>query len=174
MAPTCSDENFNARCHQACNGLSIGQTRHAKDSSRSITWKCPQHGTGIAEIIIPPAPIYEQLNRPSAAGKSCSVCKNPIRTRYANLAYHCANPSCGNVCHLAATCSVFVNPRGNARACALSTSLAMSFSLFTIRTFASFIITWQLTSTSNSAIIKISLESRLVSSSCKKFERKVC
>ena len=166
MAPTCSDENFNARCHQAC-------TRHAKDSGRSITWKCPQHGTEIAEIIIPPAPIYEQPNRPSASGKSCSVCKNPIRTRYANLAYHCANPSCG-VCHLAATCSGFVNPRGNARASALSTSLALSFSLFIIRTFASFIITWQLTSSPNSAIIKFSLESRLVSSSCKKFERKVC
>ena len=134
MAPTCSDENFNARCHQAC-------TRHAKDSGRSITWKCPQHGTEIAEIIIPTAPIYEQPNRPSASGKSCSVCKNPISTRYANLAYHCANPSCGNVCHLEATCSGFVNPTGNARASALSTSLALSFSLFIIRTFASFIIT---------------------------------
>ena len=37
------------------------------------------------------------------------------------LAYHCANPSCGNVCHLAATCSGFVNPRGNVRARALFT-----------------------------------------------------
>ena len=31
------------------------------------------------------------------------------------------NPSCNNVCHLAATCSGFVNPRGPARAPALST-----------------------------------------------------
>ena len=37
------------------------------------------------------------------------------------LAYHCANPSCGNVCHLGATCSGFVNPRGNVRARALFT-----------------------------------------------------
>ena len=36
VAPTCTDENCNARCHQACNGLSIGQNRHAKDSGRSI------------------------------------------------------------------------------------------------------------------------------------------
>ena len=93
MAPTCSDKNCNARCHQACNGLSIGQTRHAKDSGRSITWKYPQHSVGITEIIIPPAPVYERPNRPSAVGKSCSVSKNPICTRYADLAYHCANPS---------------------------------------------------------------------------------
>ena len=77
VAPTCSEENCNARCHQACNGLS-------KDSGRSITWKCPQHGTGITEIIIPPAPVYEQPNRPPAVGKSCSVCKNRIRTRCAD------------------------------------------------------------------------------------------
>ena len=123
MAPTCSNENCSARCHQACNGLSIGQTRHAKDSGRSIIWKCLQHGSGIAEVIIPPAPVYEQPNRPSAVGKSCSVCMNPIRTRYADLAYHCANPSCDNVCHLAATCSGFVYPRGNARPRALSTRI---------------------------------------------------
>ena len=114
MAPTCANKNCSARCHQACNGLSIGQTHHAKDSDCSITWKCPQHGSGIAEVIISPAPVYEQPNLPSAVGKSCSVCMNPIRTRYVDLAYHCANPSCGNVCHLAATCSRFVYPRGNA------------------------------------------------------------
>ena len=97
MAPTCFAENCNSRCHQACNGLSIHQTRHAKNSGRSITWKCLQHGSGIAEIIAPPPPVYEIPSRPSAICKSCSVCKNPIRTRYADLAYHCANPSCDNV-----------------------------------------------------------------------------
>ena len=88
-----------------------GQTCHVKDSGHSITWKCPQHGTGITEIIMPPAPVYVRRNRPSDVGKYCSVCKNPIHTRYADLAFHCVNPSCDNVCHLAATCSRFVNPR---------------------------------------------------------------
>ena len=36
MTPTCLNENCSARCHQACNGLSTGQTHHAKDSGRSI------------------------------------------------------------------------------------------------------------------------------------------
>ena len=121
MAPTYSFENCNARCHQACNGLSIHQTRHAKSVGHSITWKCPQQGTGIAEIITPLPPVYEVPSRPFAVGKSCSVCKNPVRARYVDLAYHCTNPSCNNICHLAATCSGFVNPRGPARACALST-----------------------------------------------------
>ena len=120
-APTCSVENCNAQCHQACNGLSIHQTRHAKNSGRSITCKCSQHGTGTAEIIAPPPSIYEIPSRPSVVGKSCSVCKSLIRARYADLAYHCAIPSCDNVCHLAATCSGFVNPRGPARARTLST-----------------------------------------------------
>ena len=128
MAPTCSNENCSARCHQACNRLSTGQTRHAKDSGRSIIWKCRQHASGIAEVIIPPAPAYEQPNQPSAVGKSCSVCLNPIRTRYADLAYHCADPSCGNVCHLAATCSGFIYPRGNARSRALSTRFGTAIS----------------------------------------------
>ena len=123
MAPNCSNENCSARYHQACNGLSIGQTCHAKDSGRSIIWKCPQHDSGIAEVITPPAPVYEQPNRPSAVGKSCSVCMNPIRTYCADLGYHCANTSCGNVCHLATTCSGFVYPRGNARPRALSTRI---------------------------------------------------
>ena len=39
-----------------------------------------------------------------------------LQAKYADLAYHCANPSCDNFCHLAATCSGFVNPRRNARA----------------------------------------------------------
>ena len=69
------------------------------------------------------APVYEQPNQPSAVEKSCSVCMNPIHTRYADLAYHCTNPSWGNVCHLAATCSRFINPRGNTRACTLSTRI---------------------------------------------------
>ena len=121
MTPTCTAENCNARCHQTCNGLSIGQTHYAKDSGCSITWKCHQHGSGIAEIVMPPTPVYERPNRPSAAIKSCSVCKNPIRTRYTHLAYHCAVQSCENVCHLSATYSGFVKPRGTARARALST-----------------------------------------------------
>ena len=123
MAPTCSNENCSARCHQACNGLSISQTRHAKDCGCSIIWKCPHHASGIAEVITPPAPVYEQPNRPSAIEKSCSVCMNPIRTRYADLAYHWANSSCGNVYHLLATCSGFVYPRGNARPHAFSTRI---------------------------------------------------
>ena len=81
MEPTCSNKNCSARCHQACNGLSTGQTRHAKDSVCSIIWKCLQQGSGITEVIIPPNPVYEQPNRSSAVGKSCSVCKNPIHTR---------------------------------------------------------------------------------------------
>ena len=35
MAPTCSNGNCSACCHQACNGLSIDQTCHAKDSGWS-------------------------------------------------------------------------------------------------------------------------------------------
>ena len=139
MTPTCTVENCNARCHQACNGLSIGQICHAKDSGRSITWKCHQHGSGVAEIVVPPTPVYERPNRPSASGKSCSVCKNPIRTQYADLAYHCADPFCENVCHLAATCSGFVNPRGTARA--LHQSLELPPPLFTISNFASITVT---------------------------------
>ena len=86
MAPTCSAENCNAKCHQACTGLSIHRTRHAKNSGHSITWTCPHHGIGIAEIITPPPPVYEIPSRPSAVSKSCSVCKNPVRARYADLA----------------------------------------------------------------------------------------
>ena len=123
MAPKRSDENCNAQCHQACNGLSASQTRHAKNCGRSITWKCPQHGIGITKVVTSPPPVYEFPSRRSAVGKSCSVCKNPIRTRYADLAYHCANPSCDNVCHLAATFSGFVNPRRTARAGILSTQV---------------------------------------------------
>ena len=86
-APTCSVENCNAQCHQVCNGLSIHQTRHAKNSGRSITCKCSQHSTGTAEITAPPPSIYEIPSRPSVVGKSCSVCKSPIQARYADLAY---------------------------------------------------------------------------------------
>ena len=62
-------------------------------------------------------------NRPSAASKQCSVCTNPIQSHYADLAYHCADPSCDNVCHLASTCSGFVNPRGTTRTRLLSTRI---------------------------------------------------
>ena len=122
MASTCSNEKCNAHCHQVCNGWSTSQTHHAKNSGHSITWKCPQYGTGITKIIMPPAPVYVLPSCPSAVGKSCSVCKTFIRTHYADLDYHCANPS-WDVCHLAATYSRFVNPRGSARACALSTKV---------------------------------------------------
>ena len=67
------------------------------------------------------SPVYELPNCSSVVGKSCSVCKNPIHTCYADLAYNCANPSCDNVCHLATMCSRFVNPRGTTRAHILST-----------------------------------------------------
>ena len=123
IAHTCSDENCNARCHQACNCLSTNQIRHAKTCGRSVTWKCPQHGIGIAEIIIPSPPVYEPLSRPSPSRKSCSVSKNPIRTRYPDLACHCTNPSCDNVCHLVATYSGFVNPKRTTRTCILSTQI---------------------------------------------------
>ena len=119
MALTCSNENCNTRCHQACNGLSISQTCDAKNSGRSINWKCPQQSTGIAKIAIQLRPVYELPNRPSAVGKSCSICRSPICT-HADLAYHWAIPSC-DVSHLSATCSGFENPRGTSRARALST-----------------------------------------------------
>ena len=69
-----------------------------------------------------PAPVYVLPSCPFAVGKSCSVCKTLIRTHYADLDYHCTNPSC-DVCHFAAMCSRFVNPRGSARACSLSTKV---------------------------------------------------
>ena len=93
MAPTCSNKNCSAHDHQKPVTLYQCQTRHAKDSGRSIIWKCLQHGSGIAEVIIPSAPIYEQPNQPSAVGKSCSVCMNPICTHCADPAYHSGNPS---------------------------------------------------------------------------------
>ena len=37
MVPTCSDEKCNAQCHQPCNGLSISQTRHAKNSGVTLS-----------------------------------------------------------------------------------------------------------------------------------------
>ena len=74
-------------------------------------WKCPQHGFGNVEIIIP-TPLV--LSYQVVAGKLCSIYYNPIQSRYAQLAYHCDDPSCA-VCHLSATCSGFVNPRGTTR-----------------------------------------------------------
>ena len=53
MVPTCFEQKCNAQSHQACNGLSISQTRHAKNSGHSITCQCPQNDTGIAKIIMP-------------------------------------------------------------------------------------------------------------------------
>ena len=51
IAPTWSDKNCNAGCHQAYNGLSINQTCYGKNSGLSITWKCRQCGSGITEIV---------------------------------------------------------------------------------------------------------------------------
>lgn len=117
------DANSNAQCHQACNGLTTNQTRLAKSCGRTITWKCPKHGTGITKIIVPPPPVYDPLNLPSAGGKMCSVCINPIGSCYVNLAYHCEDPSCNSFCHLSATCGGFANSRGNTRARILSTRI---------------------------------------------------
>ena len=119
----CSDANCNARCHQACNGLTTNQTHHVKSCDCTIMWKCLQHSTGIAEIIIPPPPVYGLPSRPSAAGKQCSVCNNSICSCYGDLAYHCEDPSCDNICHLSATCSGFVNRKRNTRAHVLSTRI---------------------------------------------------
>ena len=83
----------------------------------------------IAEIIIPPPPVYV-LPSPSVAGKLCSVCNNPICSRYADLAYHCEGPSCHNVCHLSATCSSFFSPRGTTRSPLIYSSLALPFIFF--------------------------------------------
>ena len=62
-------------------------------------------------------------NCPPVAGKLCSVCKNTFRSRYADLPYHWAELSCDNVCHLAATCSGFINPRGPTRTRILSSRI---------------------------------------------------
>ena len=72
-------------------------TKLAKNSGCSITWKCPQHGTGITEIVMLPPPVYDLPSRPSAPGKSCSIGETPI-------------PLCE-----------FVNPRGTTRIHILST-----------------------------------------------------
>ena len=123
---TCSNSNCNRRvqrvqtpavidCHLSCNGQSTYQTHHRKTCGRTITWKCPQH--------TPPPPVFEFPSRPSAAGKLCSVCNNPICLCYANQAYHCEDLSYNDVCHLNATCSGFVNHIGTTRACLLSTRI---------------------------------------------------
>ena len=122
--------NCNAQCHQACNDLTTNQTRHAKSCRPTITWKCPQHDTGITDIIIPPSPVFELPSRSSAAGKLCSVCNNPTQSCCADLAYHCDASSCANVCHFSATCSGFVNLRGTTRA-GFYSNLALSSAVFT-------------------------------------------
>lgn len=120
-ARTCSATNCNARCHHGCNGLTNNQTCHVKSCGCNITWKCQQHGSGMAEVIIPPPPVYEPPNCPSAEDKLCSVWKSPICSCSANLAYHCVDPSCDDVYPLTATCSSFVNLRGSTTAYILST-----------------------------------------------------
>ena len=123
MAPMCSEISCNARCHQAFNRLTTKQICDAKSCGNTITWKCCQHSTSIVEIIIPPPPVFELPRHPSAAGKLCAICNNPIPSCYANLAYLCEDLSCANVCHLSAICSGFVNPSGTARTCELSTRI---------------------------------------------------
>ena len=61
VAPTCSNKNCSARYHKKPVMLYQRQTHHAKDSGRSVIWKCLQHGSGITKVI-PSAPIYEQPN----------------------------------------------------------------------------------------------------------------
>ena len=48
MAPTCSETNCYARCHQAYNCLTSSQDQHARSCGRFITWRCSQHCRGIA------------------------------------------------------------------------------------------------------------------------------
>ena len=120
MVPMCSETSCYTRCHQTCNGLTSNQTRQAKSCGHIITWKFSQHGTGIAEIVIPPPPVFELSTCISAAAKLCSVCNKPIRSCFADLAYRYEHPSSANVCHLSATCSGSTIPRGTARIRALS------------------------------------------------------
>ena len=49
---TCSDTKCNARCHQACNGLSTNQTRHPKTCWHTIMWKCLQHVLKILFVLV--------------------------------------------------------------------------------------------------------------------------
>lgn len=46
-----------------------------KSCVRTTTWKCTQHGTGIAEIVNP-------FLRISAAGELCSLRNNPILSHF--------------------------------------------------------------------------------------------
>ena len=112
-----------SQCHQAYNGLTVNQTRHAKSCGYAITWKCSQHHTCITEIVIPPPTVFEVPTCTSAVGKSCSVCNNSIRSRFSDLAYPCEDPLCASVCHLSANCSDFIIPRGSSRGRALSTQI---------------------------------------------------
>ena len=116
---TCYQEDCEARCHQPCNGLTPSQTHHAKSKNKKIHWKCSQHGNGIAEVITPNQDtIFEVIsreNRPSAAGKTCFVCRKTIQARYADSAYHCSVPSCTHVSHLTRTCSGYIEPRREVR-----------------------------------------------------------
>ena len=114
-APSCTETNCQSQCHQACNGLTVAQAHHTKSCGHNMLLKCPEHGSGIAEIVVPPPPIFERPSRPSAAGNLCSVCNGPIGPRYADLAYHCADSSYSNVCHLIPTCSEFSIPRDKAK-----------------------------------------------------------
>ena len=77
-APSCTETNCQAKCHQACNGLAVAQTRQAKSCGHNFLWKCPEHGSGIPKIVVPPPPFFKQPIRLSAAGKPCSVCSTPI------------------------------------------------------------------------------------------------
>ena len=162
MAPMCSEISCNARCHQAFNRLTTKQICDAKSCGNTITWKCCQHSTSIVEIIIPPPPVFELPRHPSAAGKLCAICNNPIPSCYANLAYLCEDLSCANVCHLSAICSGFVNPSGTART--LYSDLAFSSPFFTKSKWAFINSTLHFPSTSHPTIIKFTRESRHVPS----------
>ena len=126
----------------------------------------------IAEIIIPPPPVYVLPSLPSAAGKLCSVCNNPICSRYTDLAYHCEDPSCHNVYHLSITCSCFLDPRGTTRAHLLYSNLALPFIFFSNSKWDS---SFQPDTfcTPHTSVIKLTLESRYVSSWRKKLKKTV-
>lgn len=121
MAPTCSETDFYVGCHQACNSLTTNETRRTKYCGHTITLKRIHHGTGVAKIVIPPPSVFVQATRISSASKLCSFCNNLIRSCFVDLANHCEELSCANVCLLSVTCSGFPFPRRTATEQALST-----------------------------------------------------
>ena len=98
MAPTCSDENCSARCHQPCNRCHQPCNLSAKLVMREIL------------VALSPGNVLNM------ALESLELLCHLLQFMTSK-----SNPSCDNVCHLAAMFSGFVNPRGTSRARALST-----------------------------------------------------